>query len=294
MRRSWPLVLVLVACAGEDRLEPLPIDPVPTEALSVTEARMLYPTAKELFSGRIQKTCSPNPGVCHNVNNYPDLRTAATMAQIVGAACNVDVPNPEHGYDGCEKPADRIAIGDFVAPIAQRTQEAPGRWRLTLGTFPPGPGVHYMFEFRDAEGTPFYRPMDISETYVRIEEGTKDIHLEVVDDTGFVAEFLDTITASLVEGDPNRNGILGGEDPTVEPAAMVVPGSLAQSYLWGRITGTVPGTRMPLANDALSNAEYTAVACWIETLPTEGHPPEDMVIDYDACAYAAEPIDPVP
>jgi hypothetical protein len=86
-------------------------------------------------------------------------------------------------------------------------------------------------------------------------------------------------------GDPNGNGVFGAEDAWEE----VMPGKPEKSYLWARITGTVPGTRMPLANQPLSNAEYVAVACWIETLG-QGASVEEK-IDYDACWYARTPTD---
>ena len=67
--------------------------------------------------------------------------------------------------------------------------------------------------------------------------------------------------ASVIGGDPNRNGVFGAIDaPIPPPATMVAPGSLATSYLWGRLTGTVPGFRMPLANGPVRNPQYIALA----------------------------------
>ena len=62
------------------------------------------------------------------------------------------------------------------------------------------------------------------------------------------------------------------------------------------MTETVPGFRMPLANQPLSFDEYIALACWIQGLPPEAGPAAadragDAPIDYDACAFAADPID---
>jgi hypothetical protein len=57
----------------------------------------------------------------------------------------------------------------------------------------------------------------------------------------------------------------------------------------GRVTGTVPGTRMPLANAPLSDAEYVALACWIETLAGTPWPRAGDLIDYDECIFAWYP-----
>ena len=86
-------------------------------------------------------------------------------------------------------------------------------------------------------------------------------------------------------GDPNRNGVFGHD----LGGSMVVPGDLERSYLYGRLFGLVPGTRMPLGNQPLDEAEHLAVICWIETLDDD--PDVFDPIDYDACDEAAEAIE---
>jgi hypothetical protein len=101
------------------------------------------------------------------------------------------------------------------------------------------------------------------------------------------------VLATLVGGDPNADGVWGADELTPgERGALVVPGALDRSYLWGRITGTVPGFRMPLANTPITNPGYVAIACWIEGLSASSaeRDPEDL-IDYDSCQYANAPVD---
>jgi hypothetical protein len=78
--------------------------------------------------------------------------------------------------------------------------------------------------------------------------------------------------------------VWGFGDPSVEPGALIVPGSLSQSYLWGRLNGTVPGTRMPLANQPLSESEFRALACWIEGVDPKNASVDDP-IDYASCTF---------
>jgi hypothetical protein len=110
-----------------------------------------------------------------------------------------------------------------------------------------------------------------------------------VSEDPFVETFVDEVLASLIGGDPNGNGAFGADElPDDEHARLIEPGSLSRSYLWGRVTGTVPGTRMPLANQPLTDAEYVALACFIETLTPDTQ--ADSAIDYDSCAFAQAPV----
>ncbi|MEQ8276698.1 MAG: hypothetical protein RMA76_15215 [Deltaproteobacteria bacterium] len=290
--RRWIWTLLLVACGGtEPGDEPAPVD----EAVSSIDiARVDFPDASALFSGRIQKSCSPNPGVCHNVNNYPDLRTPAALRQIVNAPCNHDVPDPTSGWDGCEEAGDRIVIGELESIVRFLDSEGPGRWRITMADAARASDETYGFWFTDPEGETIYAPASTFDVRLTTEAGSNEAVMVVHDMNGGAAQYFDMATATLVPGDPNRNGILGAEDPEVVPTRLVVPGSLERSYLWGRITGLLPGTRMPLANAPITNAEYAAIACWIEGLPEDGAFDETAPIDYDACNYAADPLDPAP
>src|SRR5262249_36777370 len=107
----------------------------------------------------------------------------------------------------------------------------------------------------------------------------------------FVVGFSDSVLLRVVGGDPNRNGVWGADDPSVLRGGLIQPRDLATSYLWGRITGTVPGTRMRLVNQPLSSSEYVAIACWIEGLDPANSPNPEDAIAYDTCSFAKNPID---
>ena len=99
------------------------------------------------------------------------------------------------------------------------------------------------------------------------------------------------LDVGVVEGDPNMNGLFGAR--VADPVALIVPGDPESSYLVARVRGTmegtaVPGTRMPLANQPLSNAEMLALFCFIEGLT--GIPSRlDGPIDYVGCTYSTNP-----
>src|SRR5436305_661422 len=111
-----------------------------------------------------------------------------------------------------------------------------------------------------------YAPPAEWQVQVALTAGHKEADATVGMANPFIADFSDSVMARVVGGNPNKNGVWGADDPNAVKGALVTPKDLGSSYLWGRITGSVPGTRMPLANQPLSNAEYTAIACWIEGL----------------------------
>jgi len=121
--------------------------------------------------------------------------------------------------------------------------------------------------------------------------GETVLEVRVTTGDGFVAELIDVSLRTVIGGDPNRNGTWGADNPPATHGQLVAPGSVTKSYLWGRLTATVPGSRMPLANQPLSNADYVALACWIEQT-ARGPTAVDTLIDYDQCEYARAPLDP--
>jgi hypothetical protein len=48
------------------------------------EAEEKIPTFLALHTTVIARSCSPNPGVCHQSNNYPDLSTAGSVLSMIG------------------------------------------------------------------------------------------------------------------------------------------------------------------------------------------------------------------
>lgn len=294
--------LFAMGCNAADATkDPHPDDEVATEHPAVTEARTVLPRFAELQTKVFSGTCSPNPGVCHNASNYPNLATAGNTLTWIGAPCNVELPNPLDGWDACEPLADAIetrgAPPGWYSRISWIEQTAPGAWRAGLMSA-PDQSFKSAVAFLDWDGAIVYDPPvlvseDPEDAFAvtgELTAGVAEVIIRVETQNAGRRAFADSVLATIRGGDPNQNGILGAVDESVEPGAVVFPGSLARSYLWGRITETVPGSRMPLANTPLTLPDYVAIACWIEGLRAADAQPEDP-IDYDGCSFAKSPVD---
>lgn len=301
-----PLLFILaVGCAGRDPAAlpdvegalPGPVD----EPAVVTDARTLFPRTLDMHQKIVARSCAPNTGVCHNTSNYPDLSTPGSMLQAIGSWCNLEIPDPTQGYDLCERNGDFVYIDDgseggIVSEIGWIERLALDDWRIGLRD-PVDSGVvdALIYLYQDLEGSPVLQPAEDWQVVANVAPGSNEVSLQVrgVAEDPFIETYIDEVLASVVGGDQNRNGVFGADvrEEAEDAAKVIEPGSLARSYLWGRITGTVPGSRMPLANQALSDAEYVAVACFIETLDDRGASitPEDE-IDYDNCDFAKDPV----
>ena len=289
--------LVLAACGpkNEDNNNPNPTpvdlhcdelaDPLSQQACNE------YPRVIDLQTGLMTETCSPNPGVCHQTNNYPDMHSAGNFLSVVDAPCNVELPDPTQGWDNCELPADVITTtGGFSSDIAWIEWGGTGIYTVSFAVAPQTTGVQDIQLITDATGETVLLAIPefglTLDTTAGVNEATITIGA-----TDFFFDYVDSILATTVGGDANRNGTYGA-DAGLPYAALVVPGDLDNSYLWGRITGTVPGSRMPLANGPVLNPQYIALACWIEGLVgLEETPQPTDYIDYQACNFAAAPID---
>lgn len=257
---------------------------------SVEEARILHPRMIDVFSGVIKRSCSPNPGVCHNDGNYPDLRTPGALMMTIDAPCNVEIPDPTAGWDACERTPDVVRFDDgSSARIAWTERIGPGVWRFALSEAPIVTD-EARAAFYTADGDVILEPLADWNVLGQRRLANTVMELTVSPADGFVLDIIDATLRTVVGGDPNRNGQWGASAPT--RGRMIVPGSLERSYLWGRLLGEVPGTRMPLANEPLSDADYAALACWIEQLARGSTGDATTAIDYDACAYARAPLDP--
>lgn len=294
--------VVLAACrAGAGDHSPgTSASPTPEEDPAVVEARQSFPRFADLQTKVLSSTCSPNPGVCHNSSNYPSLQSAGNTLAAIGAPCNTEIPNPLAGWDGCELPGDVLVAGTsgdaFRSTIAWIEQQAPGSWSVHL-VDPAGATLHAPVSFENADGSVVYDPPVLAATEydtafsvtVDLADASRDALVTVNTDEAGRREFADSILATVVGGDPNRNGVFGAAN-AASSGAIVFPGSLSRSYLWRRITGTVAGSRMPLANGPLTLPDYVGIACWIEGLSDAEASPDDP-IDYDHCPFAAAPTD---
>jgi hypothetical protein len=275
-------LLLIAACDQEPQLVP-PGEEHP----AVTQARQSLPTVLELHSTVISRSCSPTGGVCHNGREYPDLRTVGSLIAALEKPCNKDrfFDEPESIFDGCEPEADELVVGDGA-----------NEWRTKIGYLGPEEYDQITYtSFRHlvvAEEAPRLmnrapaRIVRNGETLVNL---PSNLLLDAAKNAGSIVDTYNLDYASIRSlgyvrgGDPNGNGAFGAS----EPWQLVAPGHPDRSYLLGRIIGGVPGSRMPLANDPLTDAEYVAIVCWIETLGAE--PSAHDAIDYDACRFAKDP-----
>lgn len=281
-------VFAALALGCGDPGDDAPVRPDGPEAEFVTEARARYPTAFDVHTGIIATTCSPNPGVCHSANTYPDLSSFGALIAAIEAPCNVEIPDPESGWDGCERPAAAIRAGSLDSPIAWRELVASGHWAIGLAAPAPSTATATA-ELRDAADRVLVPEVADFGVALETRAGETVADLVMTRDDASQREWLDSIAINLAGGDANHNGVWGAD--TELGGALVVPGDIEASYLWGRITQTVPGSRMPLANDPLDSADYVAVACWIETLAKTPFPRAGDLIDYDDCLFAWYPTD---
>ncbi len=283
--RIWAAILCfpLLSCGGATVEPP---DPPGGEAPAVTEARATLPTVLELHANVISRSCSPTGGVCHNGREYPDLRTVGSLLSALSKPCNRDrFDEPEAMFDGCEPDADELVVGAGAS-----------EWRTRIGYLGPE-------EYDENTGTTFRHlrlageaPRGFDREAARIVRGGETLvelpaNLLIgggskegsIVDTYNIPYSSVRALAFVQGGDPNNNGTYGAE----EPWRLLAPGHPDRSYLVGRITGQVPGSRMPLANHPLTDAEYVAIICWIETLGPD--PGAHDAIDYDACRFAKDP-----
>lgn len=275
------LFVLAFACGPDDD----PDNPPPNEHEWVKEARVEFPDAISLHTEVIQRSCAPLGGVCHNNKEFPDLHTVGNFISVTGKPCNLDEEDPAQIHDGCEPEGDmlRIPSFDFTARIAfygpEMYDDFGNVWRDIELTEPAtGTGDRIAGEFLRDNAVYVDVPANIIVT-----AGSK--HAQLVD--MYYLEYSKYLALyNIVGGDPNQNGILGADELGW---AEVVRGQPDRSYLLQRVLGTVPGTRMPLANQPLSNPEYVALICWIETM--DKNPQPEQRIDYTHCNYARNPQD---
>lgn len=281
----------------------------------VLDAERLFPTGLALHQQVIQRTCSPNEGVCHNTKEYPDLHTAANFMAAFEAPCNVQSGTPDGIFDLCERPGDRFSIdNDAVASGPReigRITFVPGEKPSYSKDNPPtetDPGLHLLLAepvvterveiwsggrfirtFVDADGLVKDLAFATFSTRWWILDGGKHLVGEIANYQR--DEVTRLIDVGIIEGDANGNGIYGARN--ADPIAMLAPGDPEGSYLVGRVRGSlagvvVPGTRMPLANQPLSVSEMLALYCFIEGFQP-GRTAIDSGIDYANCSYSANP-----
>jgi hypothetical protein len=287
-------VIALFGCDGKDTLVPAG----PVTHPSALEAMEKFPTALDLHDKVINRSCSPLGGVCHNSKEYPDLHTYGNLLAAFDKPCNRDkAEEPETVFDGCEPEGDELLImrnPEWKAKIAyigpEEFEQTADRFtnfrRVVLAE--PAPETLDHVESKILRGGRTlvelvgysWDGVNPGQGVLVTTEGEKEARIEDLFNLDY-RTYLEL--ANVRGGDPNNNGVFGADEPWM----MLAAGYPLQSYLVGRITGTVPGSRMPLANEPLTDPEYVAIFCWIETLDDDPQPSDR--IDYENCRFAHEP-----
>ena len=282
----------------------------------VQAAQRTYPTGLDLHRKLVMRTCSGTNGVCHNQKEYPDLHTPGTFVASINAPCNVQSGNHEGVFDRCERLGDRfrfseqafreIEIGWFqlipgetptLDPRTTRPDENTVGLHLYLRA--PVPVTQerinatgtFIRNFVDSQGNVQALAFAGYDTNWWILGDRKHLFAEVRNNQRDTVEGL--VASGIVQGDQNRNGTYGFSTGTNVP--LINPGKPEESYLVARLRGTmqgqsIPGTRMPLANQPPSVPDMLALMCFIEGLnPTATQWNLGSAIDYTKCSYSANP-----
>jgi hypothetical protein len=295
---------------------PVPAAPYTGADPFVLEAQRDLPTGLDLHAKVIVRTCSPNGGVCHNSKEYPDLHTPANFLALLGAPCNVQPGTPEKAFDRCERPGDRLRLGEEREVEVGYLDFLPGELGRDTPKDASAPGLHIHLAApilegkRDVYGTARFvrsfvtaggevRALDFATFRTRFWVLTGGTHLlgEVPRDRA--DEVRELLSVGILQGDLNRNGVYGARAGAGGPVPLLAPGAPESSYLIGRMRGLmkagdqeiqVPGTRMPLANQPLSIPEMLALYCFVEGLAAQPAPPNlASAIDYVRCSYSRDP-----
>jgi hypothetical protein len=268
------------------------------------------PTGSALHSEVILRSCGPLGGVCHNRKEYPALYSAATFLSSIGAPCNVQPGTVEAVFDRCERSGDRFVLGDGaekeigwveVVPIEGDDDD------VEPGETMPGLHLHLAdpvdFDSGDRATGNFLRSFVTSGKVEELNYATYDSRWHVFDGGRHVVaemrnyqvdDVSELVEVGIEQGDLNRNGVFGArpdkDGVATGPVQMIVPGDPESSYLVARMRGhmegvTVPGTRMPLANQPLNVPEMLALFCFIEGIPKDGQVNLGSDIDYENCSY---------
>ncbi|HEX8819432.1 MAG TPA: hypothetical protein VF794_05870 [Archangium sp.] len=294
--------------------------------VDVLTAQRTYPTGLDLHRKLVMRTCSGTNGVCHNQKEYPDLHTPGTFTAAVGAPCNVQSGTASGVYDRCERLGDRfrfaeqafreIEVGWFELVLGDTPEELDPR-----GARPDAstPGLHlylhdpvpvtqerlnatgtFIRNFIDDQGNVQTLPFASYDTnwWILTDEQGQRRHL-FAEVNQYQHDTVEGLVASgIVQGDQNRNGVYGARI-LGNTVPLINPGKPEQSYLVARLRGymktetgteTVPGTRMPLANQPPNVPDMLALMCFIEGLdPSATQWTLGSAIDYNKCTYSVNP-----
>jgi hypothetical protein len=264
-----------------------------------------YPDLAALYGGPhgIYRTCSPNDGVCHNNQEYPDLSTLGRVQMTIGARCNRGRSRRDV-HDLCE------SMGDFVVAGERRTELAgllairgPGEsasddepdildthdfwWMTELAVRTKDP-----LSVEPGRLVAVVRNEGARETMIgrfkvvppRPQHPRGKNVLVLSRDDSQNADWQYGSRRRFTVGDANGNGVFGHQ----LGGGLVVPGAPERSYLLRRLVDPAAGPLMPRANCCTwTKASLRALHCWIAGLDPDGSNALEP-IDYSSCPPGPE------
>ncbi|WNG39683.1 hypothetical protein F0U61_42925 [Archangium violaceum] len=282
----------------------------------VLAAQLVYPTGIDLHRKLVMRTCSGSNGVCHNQKEYPDLHTPGTFVASINAPCNVQSGNPTGVFDRCERLGDRFRFAEqsFREIEIGWFELIPGETQLDNGARPDAGtvGLHlYLHDPVPVKEDRLTATGTFIRTFVNDQGNVQDLAFASYNTTWWVLgddrrhlfaqvnenqrDTVEGLVASgIVQGDQNRNGTYGARVPG-NTVPLIKPGKPEESYLVARLRGymldqTVPGTRMPLANQPPNVPDMLALMCFIEGLDSNAAQWSlSSSIDYNKCTYSKNP-----
>jgi hypothetical protein len=259
-----------------------------------------YADIEALHEQAIARTCSLNGGVCHNSKEYPDIHSVTTLLSAVRQPCNIAAAAHEDVNDVCEPAGDRLVIPSAgidgiiarveVSPADAETEDLTSV-RIVLGAPAGGSDPSGAMDIEVQRGTDTYRFGEISywgpAMVSSADADSVTLDLEGVDTS--IKAFFDDRTYPWSDlmvrvGDPNGNGVLGGD----QALRMIEPGDPMRSYLVLRLIDETYGDLMPRQCRTWDDQATRALGCWIAGLEvddagevTNAYDP----IDYDTCEF---------
>jgi hypothetical protein len=222
----------------------------------------------ELFTTRMLPTCSLNNGVCHNANNYPDLRNVATLADLVDLPCGRD--QALELRDACEPPGDHLVAAGGVDVVVFRAvfDETAGVATITTAS-DVASGVLSSVELRrGADSARVFDGSGSGATFDATAPRTITVHLAAATPAAqtFFEPKLPLREDRIWAADVNGNGIAGATSGWRE----IVPGRPDKSWLVARLwNAELDPELMPRQCRAWDDAATRALGCWIENLKTD-------------------------
>jgi hypothetical protein len=262
-------------------------EPVPATSTSRVPAGTPREPADivELFTTRILPTCSLNDGVCHNANNYPDLRNLAALADLVDLPCGRDAALELR--DACEPAGDHL-VGSAFDVVVERVAFDAAASVATITTRDDVPsGALSGVEIRRGADVRVLASAGSGATFVATEARTVrvDLATATVTTRTFFEPKLPLREDRIWPADVNGNGIAGASSGWRE----IVPGRPDRSYLVARLwNAELDPELMPRQCRTWDDSATRAVACWIESLKTDEHGAVTgffAPIDYAHCTF---------